>query len=100
MVAGTSLISVMQKTSQNRQTQTATPVIASVKVGNIAGDNSETPKKSFFTRIIENLKTRLVQKRIAKLESIPPEKRTVSQQAEIEANEKQIVYNTELDYMV
>ena len=91
MIAGTSLISTMQKPSQNWQTQTATPVIASVKVGDVVGNNGETTKKSFVTRIIDNLKSRLVQKRIAKLESIPPEKRTPTQQAELDAN-KQTVY--------
>ena len=90
MIAGTSLISTMQKPSQNWQTQTTTPAIASVKVGEVVGDNSETPKKSFITRIIENLKTRLVQKRIAKLESIPPEKRTPTQQAELDANKQSV----------
>ena len=88
MTAGTSLISTMQKPSQNWQPQTVAPAIASVKVGEVVGDNTETPKKSFITRIIENLKTRLVQKRIAKLESIPPEKRTPTQQAELDANKQ------------
>ncbi len=90
MIAGTSLISTMQKPSQNWQTQTATPVIASVKVGDVVGDNGETTKKSFVTRIIDNLKSRLVQKRIAKLESIPPEKRTPTQQAELDANKQTV----------
>ena len=90
MIAGTSLISTMQKTSQNWQIQTATPVIASVKVGDVVGNNGETTKKSFVTRIIDNLKSRLVQKRIAKLESIPPEKRTPTQQAELDANKQTV----------
>ena len=90
MVAGASLISTMQKTSQNWQTQNTPPAIASVKVGDVVGDNTEAPKKSFITRIIENLKNRLIQKRIAKLESIPPEQRTPNQQAELDANKQSV----------
>lgn len=90
MVAGASLLSTMQKTSQNWQTQNTTPAIASVKVGDVVGDNTEASKKSFITRIIENLKNRLIQKRIAKLESIPPEQRTPNQQAELDANKQSV----------
>ena len=69
MVAGASLLSTMQKTSQNWQTQNTTPAIASVKVGDVVGDNTEAPKKSFITRIIENLKNRLIQKELQNLKA-------------------------------
>ncbi len=89
MVAGTSLLSSMPKPSQNWQQHTA-PVIASVKVGDVVGGDSKPQKKSFLSRLFDNLRTRLVQKRIAKLESIPPEKRTPTQQAELDANKQSV----------
>ena len=92
MVSGASLLASMQKTTttaQTYQTQNQAPAIASVKVADVVG-YSETPKKSFFSRFAENIKTRLIQKRIAKLESIPPEKRTPNQQAELDANKQTV----------
>ena len=92
MVSGASLLSTMQKPSQNWQNQNTTPIIASVKVSDVIGENTNTEKKSFITEFIEGIKTKMVQKRIAKLESIPPEKRTPTQQAELDANKQSVSF--------
>lgn len=92
MVSGASLLSTIPVPSQNWQTNTPAPV-ASIKVGDVINDSIEqTDNRSFFTKLIDSIKEKLVQKRIKKLESIPPEQRTPAQQAEIDANKQSMNY--------
>lgn len=92
MVSGASLLSTIPVPSQNWQMATPAPV-ASIKVGDVTDDGTEkTDNSSFFTKLVETIKEKLIQKRIKKLESIPPEQRTPAQQAEIDANKQSVNY--------
>lgn len=92
MVSGASLLSTIPTTTQNWQTQSKTPIIASVRVGDVVGEEPKQDNRSFITKYIDKLKENMIQKRIKKLESIPPEKRTPAQQAEYDANKQSMNY--------
>ena len=104
MTVSPSLLNTIPLPSQNIQTTASSPSVASVNVSDVKDDlpRHEEPlfENNFLNNFAQKIKQKIFEARIKKLENIPPEKRTVSQQAEIEANEKQIGYNTELDYMV
>lgn len=88
MISGTSLLSSIPTPTQNWQKTPPAP-IASIKVGDVINNETESKdNRSFFTKLIDNFKEKLIQKRIAKLESIPPEQRTPAQQSEIDANKQ------------
>ena len=93
MTAYASLLSQIPMPQRQWQTVVKAPVVASVKVGDVGActNSANTDSKTGF---VEKIKQKLIEKRLASLESIPPEKRTLVQQAEIEAN------NKSLDYMV
>ena len=93
MTAHASLLSQIPMPQAQWKTITQTPVVASVKVGDV-GDTAKYEKTDFQFGFIEKIKQKLIEKRLAKLENIPPERRTPVQQAEIEANKKS------LDYMI
>ena len=93
MTAYASLLSQIPIPQKQWQTTTKAPIVASVKVGEIDG-LSKSEQSDFGLSFLDKIKQKLVEKRLAKLESIPPEKRTAIQQAEIEANKKS------LDYMI
>lgn len=104
MTVSPSLLNTIPLPSQNIQTTASVPSVASVNVSDVKDDlpRYEEPlfENNFLNNFAQKIKQKIFEARMKKLENIPPEKRTVSQQAEIEANEKQIGYNTELDYMV
>lgn len=92
MVSGASLLSTIPVPAQNWQTQSKTPIVASIRVGDVVCDEPEKDNRSFITKIIDRLKENMIQKRIKKLESIPPEQRTPAQQAEYDANKQSMNY--------
>lgn len=92
-----SLLSNVPVPEQNWHTKSNAPAIASIKVGEVCQSGpSQTnvmqndSSKTFFGKWINNLRQKLVQKRMQKLESIPEDKRTPAQQAEYEANQKSL----------
>lgn len=92
MAVYASLLSTIPLPSQNWQTQSTVPSVASIKVGDISNDCTQKlpGEDSFSSGILSRLRNYFLQKRLQKLESIPPEKRTAVQQAEIEANKKSL----------
>lgn len=93
MTVYASLLSQVPIPQKQWQTKSDTPVIASVNVGGVVVDGAN-PELSRFERFLETIKSKILKKRLAKLESIPQEKRTLVQQAEIDANKNSF------DYMV
>ncbi len=92
-----SLLSNVPVPEQNWQTKPNAPAIASVKVGEVCDSGYSQPNvvqddssKTIFGKWVDNLRQKLVQKRMQKLESIPEDKRTPAQQAEYEANQKSL----------
>lgn len=85
-----SLLSTIPIPEKQWQTKSETPVIASVKVGNVETEtekNAQTEaNSSFLGKYIEKLKQKVLERRLKKLESIPEAQRTPAQKAEIEAN--------------
>ena len=91
MVTGMNFVPNMQIQGQSWQSKTDTPVIASIKVGDVT-DSAQLDKPEANDNFLQKLRNYFINKRRQKLESIPPEKRTASQQAEIEANKKSVDY--------
>lgn len=96
MAVYASLLSTIPIPQQQWQTKSQTPIVASVNVGDVLycdkrSSFQTTDKQLGFW---DRLKQSFVEKRLKKLENIPPENRTPAQQAEIDANKKA------LDYMV
>ena len=76
---------------QTLQKKNNTPLVATIKVGDVEeGErvyfDEPVVKNSFLNNIFVKIKQNYLKKRIEKLESIPENKRTPVQQAEIEAN--------------
>ena len=90
MVSGASLLSTIPVPSQQSTGVKSTPIVASVKVGDIVCDDAKNNGRSFFARYIDALKNKILENRIKKLENIAPENRTPAQQAEIDANKNSV----------
>lgn len=93
MISNTSLLNKIPLPTQTQQT----PVVpASVRVGEVsAKEGSESAVvKNENPSFVERIKTRILEKRIKSIENKPPEKRSETEQAELEANK------TALNYMV
>ena len=90
------LVSKIPFPSQNWQTKTNVPPVASVKVSNVEdkGRQNIESLQDKSNGLFEKIKAYFVAKRIKQLENIPEDKRTPAQKAEIEANKKSA------DYMV
>ncbi len=89
MTVNASLISQIPVTSATQQPSVNMPAVASVKVGDVVETHNgvvyEEPKG-----LVEKFKAWLVEYRMKKLEEKSPEKRTPSEQAEYEANQKSL----------
>ena len=90
------LVSKIPFPSQNWQTKTNVPPVASIKVSDVEDEGRQNTasvqdKSNVF---FEKIKAYFVAKRIKQLKNIAEDKRTPAQQAEIEANKKSA------DYMV
>lgn len=97
MAVYASLLSSIPVPKQQWQTKSDIPVVASVKVADVDDSDSAAIQKkssdshtSLFGRYIANLKQKMLETRIKKLESIPEQSRTPVQQAELEANKKSL----------
>lgn len=93
MAVYASLLSTIPMPQQNWQTKDNTPAAASIKVSDVADDRpSDDTSKSFISRYLDNLKEKMLQSRLKKLEAIPAEKLSPNQQAELEANKQSLNY--------
>ena len=91
-----SLLSTMPVQEQNWKTKSNVPPVASVKVSEVnegfRADKDPVFGISFLDNLFEKLKQKYTEKRIKKLENIPPEKRTQIQQDELDANKRALNY--------
>ena len=93
MAVYASLLNSIPLPQKQWQTKSDVPSVAAVKVGDITGgrdgavcvDNGCSSDSKGWLAVFRNY---LLAKRLKKLESIPEEKRTPAQQAEIEANKQ------------
>lgn len=103
MTVSNNLLNVVS-VQKNNNLKNITPV-ASVCIADVSEDSLFKEEEPLFSNkalnvLAEKIKQKLFDLRIKKLENIPPEKRTKIQEAEIEANQRQIGYNTDLDCMI
>lgn len=88
MVAGANLLTQIPIPKHIPHYSNESAPVASIRVGDVSGDKPEN--KGF----IEKIKDSFIQKRIKTIENKPPEKRSETEKAELEANKQA------LDYMV
>ncbi len=105
MTVSSSLLNLIPVSQPTPAPDSAAKITASINISDIEDDlprKNEEPlfENDFWNNIAQKIKQKIFDARIKKLENTPAEKRTSAQQAEYEANERSIGYNTDLDYMV